>query len=120
MVITLDTINGKLRGAYYTLPDCRVVYLAHKRPSDVLPNGAWAIDDTVLRRCQERGVERVGVVTKKGGRAVYCLTLREDFYGENSYQHFDKAPQRALRIKHFRLHPLNQEATLDRTSTIRR
>lgn len=124
MVKEDHTINGKFEGCFYSLESGEVLYLAHRSPGDIhTAKWAWLMDESLLRKCESRGVEAVGVVMRKNGRNAYFLTKRTDFYDEaKSFKHFstETGAQRGLPLKWFRIHPINSVETLNRIAPIRR
>lgn len=115
-------VNSKLSGIFYELDSGRKLYLAHRTPGQILkPKMAWCIEEAVLRRCEEQGIDAVGVIVRDGNKALFYLTHRKDFYDTaKSFPSYKKGVYRALPAKLFTINPANCAETIARRSTIGR
>lgn len=107
MKITPHKLNEKLRGAYYELDSGKKIYLAHRTPGKIIrPKMAWAIEESVLRKCQTEGIKFVGVVLRQSGRIVFYATKLDDFYKHpKSFQYLGDSVARALPAQCFLIVP---------------
>lgn len=116
MRVDRHTVNGKFFGAFYALSDGRQIYVAQRTPSK-MHNGSWLIDESVIRRCNDRGCSYIGVVMRKGSKHLFWATLVSDFYNSYSYQ---KGVARGLPARQFRYFPELDPEVIKRISTIAR
>lgn len=106
MRIQEHKVNFKHAGAWYTLEDGRVLYLAHRQMRHVYKKrNAWCIERIALEQSLEMGCEAAGVVVKQGKRKLVWVTPIEDFFGPGSFTNPDNILQRGLPMNRFRLVP---------------
>lgn len=114
------TVNGKLLGVFYELPDGRRLYLAHRTPRQMHKSGAWCFADSLLRRCRNESVSAVGVILRHGKHGLIWLTGLDDLYGERSFYVFSRESERALPAKWFRISPTTNSQALAKITQIGR
>ena len=105
MVKTKHAVNGVFSGVWIELDD-RKVYLAFRTKRHLIKNDSWGIDQSFLYRAKERGVEFVGVVTKRGKKFdVYLARLQDWFDDPYAFPHYTEVRQRAMPLNRFRIRP---------------
>lgn len=121
MLKTKHTVNGVLCGMWVETDD-RKLYIALRKPRQLIfRSDAWGIDQSLLMKAQERGVDIIGVAVKRGKRFDYYMARLTDFFTDSfSFQHYhESVRQRALPRNRFRVRPDLSEAHIVSVSRVR-
>ena len=120
MKVELHRVDMKVYGAWYTWPDGKGIYLAHRTPSQVYrKKTAWCLDRTTLEATIDRGIKYAGVAVRNRGKVEYYLTPVADFFGPHSFLNFDNPAQRGLPLSKFRVTPATLAANVNRAIRLR-
>ncbi|HEO0817090.1 hypothetical protein WKH82_08360 [Acinetobacter baumannii] len=103
------TVNGKLKGRFYTMPNGQKLYLEHTsgektRLFDV-KNNAWVLTTQAIREAEHRGCTAIGILHRVGKKKHVYLTNIQDYLNEPSEAHWvsGKEPMRRLAKIHFKV-----------------
>ena len=111
---------GRFYGGFYHLDDGRVVYIAHRKRTEVFrAKQSWCIDLSTLEDCKAQGIQCIGVVTESKVGKFFYLKLLEDFFGPHSHSHFGDTRQRGLPLVKFRLNPSTIPALIAKAVKLR-
>lgn len=106
MNIKPHNVNFKPKGAWFTLPDGRGIYLGFRRKRDIYAKrNAWCIERIALEQTIEWGIKYAGVVLKDGKRRLFYATPVEDFFGPESFTNPENILQRCLPLSRFAITP---------------
>ena len=103
MICRLDrTLNGKLKGRFYTFDDGRKLYLeiisGEKTKSLDRETNSWILPKQTIREAEARDCTQIGVLHKIGKKKFVYITNMKDFLYEPSEPHYisGKEPMRRL------------------------
>lgn len=116
---TPHSVNGKIKGYWITdVARGRKMYLAIRRNSQVF-DGMWWIEKSVIRTCQEKGFDYIGVAVRSSGKFGFYASNLDEFLKSPHYTERVKELRYAcMPVNSFQIKPLTNEGFIDRNSKL--
>lgn len=103
------TVNGKLKGRFYTMPNGQKLYLEHtsgeKTRAFSPKHNAWVLTTQTIREAEHRGCTAIGILHKIGKKKYTYITNIQDYLNAPSEAHWvsGKEPMRRLAKSYFQV-----------------